>query len=78
MRAHGFHSVPPIANHPTDEDLSAGTPAARWMGHRAVVAEDEGTARNWPIRVGYGLNCYNQKGPKLPILNAFRGEMKDS
>ena len=31
MRAH------PSPTHPTDEDLSVGTPGARWMGHSVFI-----------------------------------------
>ena len=49
-RPHGFLFAPcergesrfvvshPSLDHPTDEDLSAGTPVKRWMGHGAFAA----------------------------------------
>ena len=41
---------------------------------RVPKCEGRGTLR----RALCGLNCYNQKGRKLPILNAFQGKTKDS
>jgi len=35
-------SHPFAINHPTDEDLSTGTPGSEWMGHRAFWASRGG------------------------------------